>query len=122
VERHAFPGYNSQKVKTLHGLYHGKACLSSVKSVERHVIRDLFCIKAGSSTVKIGGKSFYFLRIILHKGMPFCRIIRRKSKLSENHTSERHAFTQDNPQKVKTFCKLSCGKFQYTPESQNLTF
>jgi hypothetical protein len=52
--------------------------------------------------------------------MFFCRIIRGKSKLSVDHTVESHAFLQDKPLKVKTFRGLSCGKFQYTEENQNL--
>jgi hypothetical protein len=48
--------------------------------------------------------------------MPFYWIIRGKSKLSARHTAERHAFLQDNLRKVKTFCELSCGKFQFTAE------
>jgi hypothetical protein len=55
-------------------------------------------------------ESFYF--------MPFRTIIHGKSKLPAYHTAEK----QDNPRQVKTSCKLSCGKFQYTAESQNLTF
>jgi hypothetical protein len=85
AERHAFPGYNSQKVKTFRGLYYGKACN-----------RELFCVKAGFLVVK-SAESFDFSRIILRKGMPFCRIIRGRSKLCANHTAERHAFPQDNP-------------------------
>jgi hypothetical protein len=67
-------------------------------------------------------ESFDFPWFILLKGMPFRRIIRGKSKLSADHTAESHAFPQGNLQKVKTFRKLPCGKFQYTTESQNLTF
>jgi hypothetical protein len=66
-------------------------------------------------------ESFYFLHTILRKGMPFRRIIRGKSKLPAYHTAKKHDFPQDNPRKVKTFRELSCGKFQYTAESQNLT-
>ncbi len=65
MERHAFLGYNSWKVKTLRGLHHGKACVSSVKSVESHVICDLFCIKAGSFTVKLAEKVFTFCGLYL---------------------------------------------------------
>jgi hypothetical protein len=101
---------NSRKVKTFRGLYRGKACIC-----------ELFCVKAGFSMVK-SVESFDFPRIILRKGMPFHRIILGKSKLSADHTAERHAFPQGNPRKVKTFRKLPCGKFQYTAESQNLTF
>jgi hypothetical protein len=54
--------------------------------------------------------------------MPSHRIVREKSKLSVNHSAEKHGFLQDNPQKVKNFHELSCGKFQYFAESQNLTF
>jgi hypothetical protein len=54
--------------------------------------------------------------------MPFRRIIHGKSKLSANNTAERHAFPHDKPRKVKTFREFSCGKFQYTVESQYLTF
>jgi hypothetical protein len=38
AERHAFPEYNSRKVKTFLGLYRRKAWLSEVKSAERHVV------------------------------------------------------------------------------------
>jgi hypothetical protein len=67
-------------------------------------------------------ESFYFSHTILRKGMPFRRIIRGKSKLPAYHTAGKHAFPQDNLWKVKTFGELSCGKFRYTAESQNLTF
>jgi hypothetical protein len=40
VERHAFLGYNSRKVKTFCRLYCRKACLSAVESAERHIIAD----------------------------------------------------------------------------------
>ncbi len=63
-------------------------------------------------------ESFYFSHTILRKVMPFRRIIRGKSKLPTYHTAEKHAFPRDNPWKVKTFCELSCEKFQYTAESQ----
>ncbi len=108
AERHAFLGYNSRKVKTFHpfrGIIRGKACNC-----------ELFCVKADLSMVK-SMESFYFSHTILRKGMPFCRIIRRKSKLPAYYTAEKHDF----PRKVKTFRELSCGKFQYTAESQNLT-
>jgi hypothetical protein len=110
AERHAFPGYNSQKVITFRGLYRGKACNP-----------ELFYVKAGFSMVK-SMESFNFSHTILRKGMPFRMIIRGKSKLPAYHTAERHALPQDNPRKVKTFRELSCGKFQYTAESQNLIF
>ncbi len=133
---------NPRKVRTFHGLYRGKACLSGVQFSEsqnfpriiprkgmpfRGIIRGkacnhkLFCVKAGFPMVK-SAESQNFLRIILRKGMPFRRIIRGKSKLSTDHTAERHAFPQGYPRKVKTFHELPCGKFQYTAESQNLTF
>jgi hypothetical protein len=67
-------------------------------------------------------ENFYFSNTILRKGMPFRRIIRGKAKLPAYHTAEKHAFPQNNPRKVKTFRGLSSGKFQYTAESQNLTF
>jgi hypothetical protein len=54
--------------------------------------------------------------------MPFRRLIRGKSKLSADHTVEKHAFPQDNLRKVKTFRELACRTFQYTAESQNITF
>ncbi len=75
---------------------------------------------AGLSMVK-SMESFYFSHNILRKGMPFRRIIRGKSKLPAYYTAEKHDFVQDNPRKVKIFRELSCGKFQYTAESQNLT-
>jgi hypothetical protein len=56
------------------------------------------------------------------ESIPFRRIVSEKPKLSANHTAEKHAFPQDNPQKVKNFRELSCGKFQYIAESQNLPF
>jgi hypothetical protein len=82
--------------------------------------RELLCVKAGMSMVK-AKESFFFLHTILRKGMPFLRIIRGKSKLPAYYTAEKHDFPQDNPRKVKTFRGLTCGKFQYTAESQNLT-
>jgi hypothetical protein len=66
-------------------------------------------------------ESFYFSHTILQKGMPFRRIIRGKSKLPAYYTAEKHDFHQDNPRKIKTLRELSCGKFQFTAESQNLT-
>jgi hypothetical protein len=92
------------------GIIRGKACNL-----------ELFCVKAGIPMVK-SAESFEFARIILRKGMPFRRIIHGKSKLSTNHTAERHAFPRSNPRKLKTFPELPCGKFQYTAKSQNLTF
>jgi hypothetical protein len=55
VERHAFPGYNSRKVKNFRRLDRGKARMS---------FRELFCIKAGFSGVK-SAESQNFPRIIL---------------------------------------------------------
>jgi hypothetical protein len=54
VERHAFPGYNSRKVKTFRRLYCGKAChsvnyqtgFSAVKSAEILTFRGFSCGKA----------------------------------------------------------------------------
>jgi hypothetical protein len=76
AERHAFPGYKSQKVKTFCRLYGRKACNC-----------EIFCVKAGFSTVK-SVESLTFSRTILLKGMPFRRIIRRKSKLPANYPAE----------------------------------
>jgi hypothetical protein len=127
---------------TFRGFYRGKACLSGVLFSEsqnfpriiqrrgmpiRGIIcgkarnRELFCVKEGFPMVK-SAESFDFPWITLRKGMPFRRVIRGKSKLSADHTAERHAFPQGNPRKVKTSRELPCGKFQYTAESQNLTF
>jgi hypothetical protein len=92
------------------GIIRGKACKG-----------EFFCVKAGFPMVK-SAENQNFPWIILRKGMPFRRIIRGTSKLSLDHTAERHAFPQVDPQKVKTFRELPCGKFQYTAESQNLTF
>ncbi len=87
----------------------GKSELPVDYAVERHAIpgydsrkvktfRGFFCIKAGFSTVK-STESFYFSRPILRKD----------------------AFPQDIPWKVKIFRELSCRKFRYSMESQNLT-
>jgi hypothetical protein len=85
LESQNFPWTNPQK-----GIpFHGKACN-----------RELFCVKAGFSMLK-SMESFYFSHTFLRKGMPFCRIIRGKSKLPAYHTSEKHAFLQDNPRKSK---------------------
>jgi hypothetical protein len=105
MESHAFPGYNSRKVKTFRGLYRRKAC--------NH---KLFCAKTAFPMVK-SAESQNFPRIILRKGMTFRRIISGKSKLYTDYTAERHAFPLGYQRKVKTFRELPCGKFQYTAES-----
>ncbi len=91
VERHAFPGYNSQKVKTFRGLYRRKAWLLRGIIRGKACNRELFCIKAGFFMLK-SMESFLFLHTILQKGIPFRRIIRGKSKLPAYHTAESMPF------------------------------
>jgi hypothetical protein len=102
AERHAFARYNLPKGMPISSIIRGKACN-----------RKLFSIKVGFSTVKCA-ESFAFFRTILRKEMPFRKIICDKSKLSANHTVEKHASPQDNPRKVKTYWELSGGKFEHT--------
>jgi hypothetical protein len=112
----------------LRGKIREKSKLSMDYTAERHAFRGLIRRKACHSTnysesrKAFLAESLDFLWNILQKGMPFRRIISGKSKLSANYTAERHAFPQNNPRKFKTFRELSCGKFQYTTESQTLTF
>jgi hypothetical protein len=77
----------------------GKSKLSADYPAEKHVIRELFCVKAGFSTVK-SAESQNFPRIsfenVCHR-----RIILRQGSFSTANSTE-----------VKTFRELSCGKFQ----------
>jgi hypothetical protein len=67
-ERHAFPRYNFRKVKTFSKLNRGKTCLSA----ERHVIRELFCVKVAFSPVKsverLTFRAFSFEKAFLSTG------------------------------------------------------
>jgi hypothetical protein len=65
--------------------------------------------------------SFYFSHYPAERHA-FLQDNSRKVKTSCLYTAEKHAFPQENLRKVKTFRELSCQKFQYTAESQNLTF
>ncbi len=93
-ERHAFPGYNSRKVKTFRGL---------------------FCIEAGFAIVK-SAESFYFSWTILRKGMPFRRIICGKSKFSAYHTAEKRAFPWNNLCKIKVSANYLAESFSIKRE------
>jgi hypothetical protein len=62
--------------------------LSAVEFLERHVIPRIILHQGRLYHGKSAG-SFEFSRIILRKGMPFCRKICGISKLSGNHTAER---------------------------------
>ncbi len=120
AERYDFPGYNSREVK-----------LSADYTRERHafprynprkgMLSQIIQLKGRLAHDKIHGKFLLFAHYPAERHA-FRRIIRGKSKFPAYHTTEKHAFPQNNPQKVKTFRELSCGKFQYTRESQNLTF
>jgi hypothetical protein len=61
---------------------------------------------------KIHGKVLLFAHYPAERHA-FRRMIRGKSKFPAYHTTEKHAFPQNNPRKVTTFRELSCGKFLF---------
>jgi hypothetical protein len=86
VKRHAFPGYNSRKVKTSRIIpQKGMPCRDRICRKACHC--GLLCFKVGFTVLKSAG-SFYFPRIILQKGMSFRKVIHRKSELSANYPAE----------------------------------
>ncbi len=87
------------------GTIREKTKLSAVYFAEMHVILWIILRQGRLFCGKIT-ESFDFPGIILPKSTPFRRIIRRKSKLSTDHTAERHAFLQDNSQNAIPLCKL----------------
>jgi hypothetical protein len=110
-----------QKVRTYCGLYRGKACLSGVEFLESQNFPQIILRKGRLFHGKIHGKFLVFAHYPAERHA-FPQDNSQKVKTSRVSYCGKHAFMQDNPPKVKTFRELSCEKFQYTAESENLTF
>jgi hypothetical protein len=104
VERHAFPWYNSRKVKTFRGLFCVWAGFSTVKSTVRFKFSRTI-LQKGKPFCRKFADSQNFPGIILQKSMPFSRIIRGKSKLSANYPAE--SFSLLRKVKISLFKGLS---------------